>query len=90
MWSEQVFQERLEGMREALALFEEKKQRSIAKALAKDQRRLERQREREEKERLESEQELKVIVTELSEPEETDKYDEVFGDVEQIDDDFAI
>lgn len=85
MWSEDLFQERLEGMRDALALFEEKKQKAIAKAQAKEERRLARLKEREEKERKQSEQELKVIVTELSEPvetEEVDKYDEVFGDVE--------
>lgn len=49
MWGESEFIERLQGMRDALAQFEEQKQRVQAKAEAKEERRLARQKEKEEK-----------------------------------------
>ena len=49
MWGESEFIERLQGMRDALAQFEEQKQRLQAKAEAKEERRLARQKEKEEK-----------------------------------------
>lgn len=49
MWGESEFIERLQGMRDALAQFEEQQQRVQAKAQAKEERRLARQKEKDEK-----------------------------------------
>ena len=49
MWGESEFIERLQGMREALAQFEEQQSRAQAKAQAKEERRVARQKEKEER-----------------------------------------